>query len=126
MPRTKIQKMTDNAKNLQNDTARYDEDGNLKFHITHGDGHVELYIDQFDGESFIVDLFVPEESRRQGIGGKLLKIAMAAADGLGLVPIYLKVQRRSWMREWYERKGFRYYCTDEDNYVWMVYGVDSL
>lgn len=55
---------------------------------------------------YICGLEVQTEHRIKGIGNKLLSFCETAARDLGVTKTLLWVDKQSWMREWYNRKGY--------------------
>lgn len=69
---------------------------------------------------FFSNLVVDESCRNRGIGNALLEEAEKIGRNIGCNVITLDVKYNSWMREWYERKGYipvRYF--DSDEYIVM-------
>ena len=57
--------------------------------------------------AIIHDLMVHESRRGRGLGRKLLKEAIAEAEGTGAEVTRIAVEPCSWQAEWYKRNGFR-------------------
>lgn len=64
---------------------------------------------------YICDLSVLENERRKGIGAKMMKYAlMSCADHrMTFARLYVDINN-IWLREWYERLGFRELYRDEN------------
>lgn len=68
---------------------------------------------------YISDLSVEEGFRREGRATNILNHIEAIAKQCKITELYLKVDKDSWMHEWYLRRGFRDYTLDEENYIWL-------
>ena len=81
-------------------------------------GIVELMLDNdFPNTAFIRGLIVPEESRRQGVAKRLLVECSLRASESGKRFLQLDVEKdETWLKEWYERLGFRVFCVEEHIY----------
>jgi len=69
--------------------------------------------------AFIHDLSVIPERQRNGIATKLLYLALLTAKEKGCATAELSAEER-WIEEWYKRKGFQKYASDE-NLVYLRY-----
>ena len=56
--------------------------------------------------AWLSTLIVDERQRALGYGNDLLDHAEIQARKLGCTALSLEVEWRSWVRDWYERKGF--------------------
>ena len=56
--------------------------------------------------AFISTVIIDENHRGDGHGNELLEHAEGEAKKFGCNAISLEVEWRSWVRDWYERKGF--------------------
>lgn len=66
-------------------------------------------------------LIVDENYRRNKHGNKLLEYAEEQAKKWGCTALSLEVEWKSWIRDWYERKGFVVVAEGiEDNMVIMT------
>lgn len=88
-------------------------------------GFMELYWYKENPKFCIQNLHVLPHARKNGVGNKLLEAAEANARGNGFDELYLFVDKDSWQKEWYERKGFEYHddFEDDENVIWMVKSV---
>jgi GNAT superfamily N-acetyltransferase len=64
-------------------------------------------------------LYVDECARKDGIGRKLQEIREQIGKELGAEHSMLWVKTDSWMKEWYERRGYTYYCEKNKHHIWM-------
>ena len=80
---------------------------------------------KFDEKSFpkagyICDLSVLESERKKGIGNKMMKYALFCCEDHNMTFARLHVDAKNiWLREWYERLGFKELSRDE-NEIEMV------
>ena len=74
-----------------------------------------------DSTVYLNDLHVDRSFRRKGIGTKLQDLREEIGYLMGAKTSCLSVDSRSWMYEWYIRKGYQYYADREDRkgFVWM-------
>jgi len=56
--------------------------------------------------AWLSTLIIDERHRKLGYGNDLLANAETQARKLGCTALSLEVEWRSWVRDWYERKGF--------------------
>lgn len=56
--------------------------------------------------AWLSTLVIDEEHRTDGHGNELLAHAEKQAKKLGCTALSLEVEWKSWVRDWYERKGF--------------------
>lgn len=71
-----------------------------------GKGMGMISIDMYNSnQGYIYSLSVEQESRRQGLGNKMMDIL---ENGMleGLEKIRLYVDRDGWEKQWYERRGY--------------------
>jgi GNAT superfamily N-acetyltransferase len=70
---------------------------------------------------YLSNVFVSENYRQRGLGNIILKMADEIAKSHGADTLMLKVLKKSFVHNWYERHGFEdFVCDDEDlNYMWM-------
>lgn len=69
--------------------------------------------DEDKSVAWLTNLIVFDAMRRQGLGNRLLDIAIMRAAKMGAKILRLWVEEKnSWQREWYERRGF--VLTDKD------------
>ena len=74
---------------------------------------------QYDDDTiYLSSLFVRESDRRNGYGSKVLKAAEEVAKTFGISKIRLKVERHTWMEEWYKKNGYEYLSSD-GKYDWL-------
>ena len=65
-------------------------------------------------------LSVVESSQRNGIGSALIEKGELIAKEQGCTSIAIYVLENEWMRDWYERLGYKENDSKKDgNYVWM-------
>lgn len=85
-----------------------------------GNAQASMYIywDKPD-VSYIGDLYVNENIRRNGMGTKLLEAIFKKCDELKIKKCALLCSEDSWMHDWYERIGFRKIKPDGSGLVWM-------
>ena len=80
---------------------------------------------KFDEKSFpksgyICNLSVVATERRKGLGQKMMKYALFCCEDHGMTFARLHVDAKNiWLREWYERLGFKELSRDE-NEIEMV------
>ena len=83
---------------------------------------------KFDEKSFpkagyICDLSVVESSRKKGVGNDMMQLAIAECRTQNMNFARLHVDAKNvWLREWYERLGFKELSRDE-NEIEMVMGL---
>ena len=68
---------------------------------------------------YLSNVKVEESARGRGIGNKILELADKEARKYHYGVICLKVLKSSWVHDWYAKHGYKDFCYDEDNYVWM-------
>ena len=56
--------------------------------------------------AWLSTVIIDEKYRGEGHGNKLLEHAEEQANKWGCTALSLEVEWRSWVRDWYERKGF--------------------
>lgn len=92
--------------------------------IVKGDGTAIVCV-KFDKKTFpkagyICDLSVIVTERRKGLGLKMMKYALKCCEDHGVTFARLHVDAKNiWLREWYERLGFKELSRDE-NEIEMV------
>ena len=80
---------------------------------------------KFDEKSFpkagyICDLSVVESSRKKGVGNEMMQLAIAECRTQNMTFARLHVDAKNiWLKEWYERLGFKELSRDE-NEIEMV------
>ena len=83
---------------------------------------------KFDKKSFprtgyICDLSVVESSRKKSVGNDMMQLALAECRAQNMTFARLHVDtKNTWLREWYERLGFKELSRDE-NEIEMVMGL---
>lgn len=86
-----------------------------------------LYAYNDDSDSiFLSNLEVNNDFRNNGIGNFMLDLAVNhLAPNLGRTKLYLCVDEKSWMFDWYKRKGFKFVGKnyERDGYVWVVIDI---
>jgi ribosomal protein S18 acetylase RimI-like enzyme len=74
----------------------------------------------FPKTGYICDLSVIVTERRKGLGQKMMKYALKCCEDHGVTFARLHVDAKNiWLREWYERLGFKELSRDE-NEVEMI------
>ena len=74
---------------------------------------------QYDDDTiYLSSLFIRESNRGRGYGSKILKAADEVAKTFGVSKIRLKVERNTWMDEWYKKNGYEY-ISAEGKYDWL-------
>ena len=100
-----------------------DEENYLNIMDYHTFVRVYFYDDNLEDKNihhfYISDLSVEEGFRREGRATNILNHIEAIAKQCKITELYLKVDKDSWMHEWYLRRGFRDYTLDEENYIWL-------
>lgn len=94
----------------------------IHFMEKNGKAYAKCYYYVDKPKSFCLsDLNVDEDSRRKGYGLKLQLIREELALELGYKYTYLFVEKKSWMKKWYERRGYKYYSKyrEDKKMVWM-------
>ena len=71
--------------------------------------------------AYLKGLSVHCDSRKEGLGNKMLDTAMTQAKRNGCKYAYLHAEKDSFVFDWYKRKGFKYYgdAPDENGFVVM-------
>ena len=75
---------------------------------------------KFDEKSFpktgyICDLSVVESSRKKGVGNEMMQLAIAECRTQNMTFARLHVDAKNiWLKEWYERLGFKELSRDEN------------
>lgn len=74
-----------------------------------------------DGQCVLDTLSVSKDHRKRGLGTKMQEVREDLARTLGAKHIYLFVKKGSWMRKWYDRRGYKYHCKYEgdSSFVWL-------
>lgn len=106
-----------------------------RFHVIHNSWGDEIYIFMKRGEASvrlyyyyderstitITDLNVCIHKRWQGVGTELKVICEEIGKLLGANIVLLWAIEDSWMRNWYEKDGYKYYASHNksDNTIWM-------
>jgi len=69
----------------------------------------------FPKTGYICDLSVLLPERRKGIGQKMMKYALFCCEDHGMTFARLHVDaKNTWLKEWYERLGFKELSRDEN------------
>ena len=63
---------------------------------------------------YLSNVYVEKQYRRKGLGNGILKLAEEEAISRGAKYLILRALRGSWMRDWYERHGYKGYQIDGD------------
>jgi len=69
------------------------------------------------------DLIVWESSRGYGYGNDLLSEAKEHAREMGAKQLRLWADPKSWVVEWYKRRGFEPYCVFEDGMIGLSFDL---
>lgn len=78
---------------------------------------------QYDDDTlYLSSVFVKEYNRKHGYGTKILKAAEDVAKTFRVSKIRLKVERNTWMEEWYKKNGYEY-LSSEGKYDWLENNV---
>lgn len=88
------------------------------------DGTYRFAVYKYDDDNdtiYLSNVFVKEDSRRQGYGNEILTSAEEYANRLGVSVICLKVLSGSDVHRWYKRHGYEDLEKDEEErgYMWM-------
>ena len=66
-------------------------------------------------QGYICDLSVLETERRKGVGGEMIKYALMCCQDNNMTFASLRVDKKNiWLKEWYERLGFKELSRDEN------------
>ena len=78
---------------------------------------VNLDEKSFPNVAYLQGLTVLKTERKQGLGNYMLDnaIAIARKYGKGFVRLYCD-KNNTWLKEWYERRGFKIFSQDEHEY----------
>lgn len=85
-----------------------------------GNGFARMYqyLDQ-PNVLYLDMLSVSIDFRNKGLGTELQEVREDFGRLQGCELVMLSVKKDSWMKEWYERRGYQYYSDGEDNLIWM-------
>ncbi len=102
----------------------YDNRGDSSFiNIMEKNGHAYSrgYYFHDDKKVFYLDsLTVDVNHRRKGLGLQMQLIRENIAREMGYKYTMLWVSKKTWMRKWYERRGYKYHSQhDKYNAVWL-------
>lgn len=89
-------------------------------------GRIYWYTD--DNSTVYLDMLsVNESDRNCGLGKEMQELREKIGILLGAKFSCLRVKRDMWMRDWYERRGYKYSidCEDDKNFVWMRKSLDK-
>ena len=79
-----------------------------------------IYIYDDDPKTiYLSNVFVNENSRKQGYGNKILDFVDGMAEGFVANTIILKANKQDFVHNWYKRHGYVDYEEDFDDYIWM-------
>lgn len=94
---------------------------NEMIHISLDNGHVSLHRYDDNKDEIILISLIVKRKRKQGNGKRLINRAEEISKLLKAKVIYLQVKEKSWMKEWYERLGYKEFeCDDnKDDIIWM-------
>ena len=99
-------------------------DWGYKWYIMSNNGNCYGQCYTYDDDKktiFLSDLNVKDSYRNKGLGLKLQIYREKIGIELGYKYSILCVKKGSWMRKWYDRRGYKYYAKHEDDkqYVWL-------
>lgn len=94
------------------------------WYVNAADGTYRFAVYKYDDDNdtiYLSNVFVKEDSRRQGYGNEILASAEDYANRLGASVICLKVLSGSDVHRWYKRHGYEDLEKDEEErgYMWM-------
>jgi predicted GNAT family acetyltransferase len=94
------------------------------WYVNAADGTYRFAVYKYDDDDdtiYLSNVFVKEDSRRQGYGNEILASAEDYANRLGASVICLKVLSGSDVHRWYKRHGYEDLEKDEEErgYMWM-------
>jgi GNAT superfamily N-acetyltransferase len=95
---------------------------NAMFMTENGESFGRVYWYDGDDESAVLDMLsVKEEYRNTGLGTIIQMAREDYARDKGSKTISLWCDANSWMKKWYENRGYEYVSDkeDEDNNIWM-------
>lgn len=100
------------------------DDNAVYYHFMEVNGkcYSRAYTFQNDkGAIYLSDLSVSEGYRNNGLGLEMQLKREDLGRELGCKYSYLFVRKGSWMRKWYDRRGYKYFCKKEDDKtsVWL-------
>lgn len=79
-----------------------------------------IYIYDDDQKTiYLSNVFVNENSRKQGYGNLILDFVDSIAEDFNANAILLKADKQEFVHDWYKRHGYIDYEEDFDNYIWM-------
>ena len=68
---------------------------------------------------YLSNVFVNENSRKQGYGNQILDFVDGIAERFTANTIILKANKQDFVHNWYTRHGYFDYEEDFDDYIWM-------
>lgn len=77
---------------------------------------------------YFSNLFVDDNIRGNGLGDEILNYVFNYAKSKSYNSIILNVVKNSWVRKWYERKGFHYLEDCDGEYkgnIWMIKNIKN-
>ena len=93
------------------------------YYVVEGNGKAfgRAYIFNDSKDTIYLDfLSVAEEHRNKGLGLKMQKIREQIGRDNDCKYSFLWVKKKTWMRKWYERRGYKYHSQyKEENAVWL-------
>ncbi len=103
---------------------RYEDEKECRFYFMERRGFGFGVVVSFkDDPSYVVlqELSVHPEFRNNGLGDFIQETRIGMFKDSEVEEVYLWVKKDSWMREWYERKGFIYHSDHQKitDSVWM-------
>jgi ribosomal protein S18 acetylase RimI-like enzyme len=82
-----------------------------------------IYLDDVS-RGYLTNVEIFKEHRRQEHGNELLETALRIAKQQGVSCVVLQVVSNSFVRRWYENKGFRrlnvYQHSPQEGHIWMT------
>lgn len=105
---------------------RYNPEGGFIRYVIFDDEGASVILEiydkpkRFNVQAYMYSLWVDESARKQGLGTKLLKMCRDLTTCNGIDSLFLEFENgnKKWVREWYERNGFRVVSRNpDDNYL---------
>ena len=101
------------------------DDGFIRYVIFDDEGAsviLEIYdkSKRFNVRAYVYSLWVDNEVRKKGLGTKLLKMCRDLTTSNGIDSLFLEWEcgNQKWVKEWYERNGYRVVARNPDgNYL---------
>lgn len=93
-----------------------------EYHVieSNGYGYGRMYYYHNTKSDAIMDsLSVSETFRNKGLGTAIQLQREEIAKSIGATTICLWVDNKSWMKDWYARRGYVYFADKDSNNIWM-------